>query len=146
MQDFFIDIFQYHHHFNQKLADLLLENPLPGLEKANSLFSHTINAHQIWNARILDKETLGVHQIHTLEYCKLLDTTNFLDTATILDSMELETIISYQNSKGSSFENSVKDIVFHIANHFTHHKGQIIYLLRQNGVEPIVTDYIFYKR
>ncbi len=146
MQDFFIDIFQYHHHYNQKLADLLLANPSPGLEKAISLFSHSINAHQIWNARILEKETLGVHQLHTLNQCKVLDNANFLDTKEIFLTTPLDTKITYQNSKGLAFENSVKDILFHIANHFTHHKGQIIYKLRHQGVEPIVTDYIFYKR
>lgn len=40
----------------------------------------------------------------------------------------------------------IQQILFHIANHFTHHRGQIISDLRQNGIEPRISDYIFYKR
>jgi uncharacterized damage-inducible protein DinB len=42
--------------------------------------------------------------------------------------------------------NSIQQILFHVANHFSHHKGQIISDLRQSGIDPIVIDYIFYKR
>ena len=110
------------------------------------LFSHSINAHQIWNARITGKEELGVHQVHSLHKCARLDNENYLDTLKILEERELEDHIAYSNSKGVKFNNSIRDVLFHIANHFSHHKGQIISDLRQSGIEPIVTDYIFYKR
>lgn len=146
MKGFFEDIFEYHHHFNQKLAEQLIENKAKIPERSIPLFSHCINAHQIWNARILNKPALGVNDLHTLEKCKSLDDENYLNTLTILQSFELEKVLAYSNSKGRKFQNSITEILFHIANHFTHHKGQIISDLRQSGVEPIVTDYIFYKR
>ena len=50
------------------------------------------------------------------------------------------------NSKGETFSNKIKDILFHIINHSTYHRAQIATDLKQNGIEPINTDYIFYKR
>ena len=146
MKAFFKDIFEYHNHFNQKLIEQLIEyeNNLP--ERTIPLFSHSINAQQIWNARITGKEKLGVHQIHSLKKCSRIDHENYQETLKIIDERELEEKIAYKNSKGTEFGNSIQQILFHVANHFSHHKGQIISDLRQNGIDPIVTDYIFYKR
>ena len=146
MKEFFKDIFEYHNHFNQQLADLLIEQSDRINKQTIPLFSHLINAHQIWNSRILKSEPLGVHEVHPLEKCKDLDSINYRDTLKILNEFDLNNKVAYENSKGSKFENSIQQILFHVANHLTHHKGQIILDLRQNGIEPIVTDYIFYKR
>lgn len=146
MKAFFKDIFEYHHHFNQKLAGILETNAAQLNENTLRLFSHTINAHQIWNARISRGKPLGVHDHHSMEMCRKLDCQNLKDTQIILDEYDFSQNITYQNSSGKEFENSIRDVLFHIANHATHHKGQIIAALRQRGVEPPVTDYIFYKR
>ncbi len=146
MKDFFCDIFEYHNHYNQKIVVSLTANQDKLNERAIPLFSHCINAHQIWNARILGTESLGVNQLHTLEKCKEIDRLNYTDTLKILSDFDLDKQIVYKNSKGDEFSNSIQHILFHVANHFTHHKGQLISGLRQSGIEPIVTDYIFYKR
>lgn len=146
MKAFFKDIFEYQHHFNQILANVFAENKEKISSRTVSLFSHVINAHQIWNARILGGKPLGVHQLHSLEDCKRLDHQNFKDTLEILDKVDLQKNINYTNSKGKNFSNSVQEILFHISNHSTHHKGQLISDLRSCGMEPPVTDYIFYKR
>ena len=68
MREFFQDIFEYHHHFNQKLADLLIQHTAKISKRTIPLFSHNINAHLIWNARILNIEPkVGVHHTHSLE-------------------------------------------------------------------------------
>ncbi|GAB2769896.1 DinB family protein [Salinimicrobium soli] len=146
MKDFFIDIFTYHHHFNQELLKIFQRNQDRLSTRTIPLFSHVLNAHQIWNSRILNTKTLQVQEVHSLDDCKLLDDENFELTLKILDEFDLMNRIQYRNSKGDKFENSVQEILFHIANHSTHHKGQLISDLRQQEIEPPVTDYIFYKR
>ena len=146
MKEFFKDIFEYHNHFNQKLIEQLFEYENLLSERTIPLLSHSINAQQIWNARITNKEKLGVHDEHSLKECKRIDNENYNDTIEILNKHELTESIIYANSKGTEFDNTIQQILFHIANHFSHHKGQIISDLRQNGINPIVTDYIFYKR
>lgn len=146
MRDFFSDIFDYHNHFNQKLIGQLIDNERVLPAGTIPLFCHIINAHQIWNSRITNREKFGVHQLHSLSICSQIDNDNFKETQNILKRFSLDKRIMYSNSKGNEFGNSIRDILFHIANHSSHHKGQIISALRQSGIEPIVTDYIFYKR
>jgi uncharacterized damage-inducible protein DinB len=40
----------------------------------------------------------------------------------------------------------VEQIMIHLVNHSSYHRGQIAMLLRQNGFEPVNTDYITYDR
>jgi uncharacterized damage-inducible protein DinB len=55
-------------------------------------------------------------------------------------------MISYQNTKGEAYQNTIKDIMFHIINHSSYHRGQVMMLVRNAGLEPIPTDYILTKR
>lgn len=142
----FKDIFTYHNHFNQKLIEEIRMHGDKLPQRSFPLFCHILDAHQIWNARILKTEEFAVHQQHTLEQCAILDDNNFTTTLRILETVELESSVPYKNSKGQVFTNSVRDILFHAANHTTHHRGQIISDFRQAGIPPLVTDYIFYRR
>jgi uncharacterized damage-inducible protein DinB len=56
--------------------------------------------------------------------------------------------IAYTNMKGDRFENSVLQILLHLINHGSFHRGQIITMLRQLGVSGIPsTDMItFYRK
>ncbi|MGB7785264.1 MAG: DinB family protein [Salinimicrobium sp.] len=146
MKAFFKDVLEYHHYFNQLLADVFTKNKERISPRTIPLFSHVINAQQIWNARITGSEEPGVHEVHSLKKCKNLDAINFKDSIEILESFDLDQKIKYLNSKRFEYENTVSEIFFHISNHSTHHKGQLISDLRSCGIEPPVTDYIFYKR
>ena len=146
MKDFLIDLYGYHHLLNQKLVDLFIENPDKISEKSFYLFSHSLNAHQIWNSRIFGREPYGVHEMHDVSAFKVIEQSNYGDSLKILNEYDLDKRIFYKNTKGVEFTNSVQEILFHAANHYTHHRGQIMSVLRSNGIEPIVTDYIFYKR
>ncbi|SMD34598.1 Uncharacterized damage-inducible protein DinB (forms a four-helix bundle) [Reichenbachiella faecimaris] len=146
MKPFFQNLFEFHHHTNQQLADQLIAHENQLTERSIPLFSHNINAHQIWNARILGKQPLDVFQVHSLVACKAMDQTNFTDSLKIIKAFDLDLKLTYTNSKKQTFNNSIRDILFHVTNHHTHHRGQIISDLRQNGIPPIATDYIFYSR
>ena len=71
---------------------------------------------------------------------------NYEHSLHILDKFDLTATMSYTNSKGQTFSNSIRDILFHVINHSTYHRAQIATEFKQNGLEPLVTDYIFYKR
>lgn len=148
MKDFFTDIFEYHHHYNQQLADLLsTESGKLDSDRCVSLFSHIINAHHIWNHRILQmKPTATVWQLHPVAACKEMDSANFADTSRILAEVDLSREMSFRTGSGIELKHKVRDFLFHTANHTTYHRGQIMSELRRNGIEPLVTDYIFYKR
>lgn len=147
MKQFFKDLFEYGHHFNQKLWNVFNENPNKTSEKSLKLYSHILNAHQIWNNRIESKQkTLGVWEIHPIQNCKDIEKVNYEDSLLIIDKFDLNETINYVNNRGQTFSNGIRDVLFHVINHSTYHRGQIAAEFRQNGLEPLATDYIFYKR
>ncbi|WP_353197263.1 DinB family protein [Parapedobacter defluvii] len=147
MKTFFENLFTYNHHCNQQLAAILSEKPEQADVKSMSLFSHMLNAHQIWNNRILGQPTgCTVWESRPSDTFAAIDRHNFNQTITLLGSFGLTDPITYKTSDGRLFVNTVGDILFHVINHSTYHRGQIALLFRQNGMEPLITDYIFYKR
>lgn len=146
MKQFFKEIFEYNHHCNQKLAELFLEYSGQTSEKSIQLFNHILNAHQVWNNRISPSEPVfGIWQIHELDELSEIDHFNFQKTTQILVDFDLEEMIHSNFSSGKAFQSKVKDILFHAANHGTYHRGQIASEFRNSGLEPLITDYIFYK-
>ena len=147
MKQFFKELFEYSHHFNQNLADVFKDNQGKTSEKAEKLFNHILNAHQIWNNRIDPKQpTFDSWELHDIQDLKNIDKTNYEQTLQILDKFDLNETINYSNSKRQAFSNNIRDILFHVINHSTYHRGQVASEFRQYGLEPLVTDYIFYKR
>ncbi|MNK48723.1 DinB family protein [compost metagenome] len=146
MTENFQDYLEYNQHFNQSLIQNYLENKMIWSEKSSSLLNHIVNAHQIWNARILKDNQFKVWQINADNSLIEINSENFVNSSKILVERELTEIINYQNSKGNQFENSIQEIFFHFVNHSTYHRGQIAMLMKEAGLEPLNTDYIFYKR
>lgn len=144
---FFEDAFEYTYHFNQKLIQLF-ENEKEAIpEKSIQLLNHLINAQQIWNERILGtKPTVTVWEIRSLQTLKNSNQRNYNQSLSILKTIDLSQKITYKNSTGNIFSNSVQEILFHIINHATYHRAQIATDLKANSIAPINTDYIFYKR
>jgi uncharacterized damage-inducible protein DinB len=147
MKQFFKELFEYSYHCNQKLADVFNNEPDKTSEKAVKLFNHILNAHQIWNNRINPSEKpFGVWELHEVKNLMHIDQTNYEQTLHVLNKFELDEALNYSNSKSKAFRNNVRDILFHIINHSTYHRGQIATEFKQHGLEPLVTDYIFFRR
>lgn len=146
MKEKLIDLFEYTYHFNGEMIRIISENRDKVDEKTISLINHTLNAQQIWNSRIVGENTFEVWQINPFESLEEINLQNFMKSIAIVKDFDLEKKMEYQNSKGTKFKNTVFDMLFHAINHSTYHRGQINSLLRQSGLTPILTDYIFYKR
>jgi uncharacterized damage-inducible protein DinB len=147
MKSFFKDIFEYHYTINNTIIKQIKINATNFSEKSKLLLSHSLNAHQIWNSRILsEKNEFGVFEIHKLDKLSEINLSNFELSLRIIDQKKLEDTIKYSNTKGTKFENSIQEILFHISNHYSHHRGQVISELKKAGIAPIKSDYIVYKR
>lgn len=146
--NFFKDIFIYNHDINQKWLKHLSDLNIPLSETMMKLFSHIINAHHIWNCRILQKPSnINVWQIHTLQELIKMDKQNFYQSLEIIENDTLDRVVLYTNTENRSFQNCILEILFHIVNHSTHHRAQIAKEIRASGYSiPEKTDYIIYKR
>jgi len=54
--------------------------------------------------------------------------------------------IRYRNLQGQDFESPLWQMVQHVANHSTYHRGQIVTFLRQLGAKAVSTDLIAWDR
>ncbi len=114
---------------------------------AERLFSHVLNAQHIWAYRISgQKPTYGVWDIHPKKNFERLSSENFKLIREALIHFPLDQRILYSNSRGDQYENSIDEILFHLFNHSTYHRGQVVTLLKKAGFTPPVTDYIMLKR
>lgn len=144
MEIFFKELFVYNNHYNTKLAQSIIVNQNAASTKTIKLFSHILNAHQIWNSRIVgETSTFGVWDIHDPADFDSLIETNHINSKSILDTFSLRDQIQYSKDKG---QKKIHDVLFHIINHSTYHRGQIATNFRKNGLEPIATDYIFFEK
>lgn len=146
MKQEFENLFEYNHHFNAKYIELIEQNSDTVSDKIFTLINHTINAQQIWNARILKEIQFDPWQINDWKLINKINDLNYKKSLTTVNEIDAEYEIIYQNSKGIEFSNKIKDILFHIVNHSTYHRAQIASELKNCKIEPINSDYIFYKR
>ncbi|MEC3877318.1 DinB family protein [Chryseobacterium salviniae] len=146
MKEKLIDLLEYTFHFNSEMIRIIAENIEKADEKVISLINHTLNAQQIWNSRILGEKAFEVWQINPLETLQEINRKNCKKSIEVVNNFDPDQKIHYQNSQGTHFENTVFEMLFQAINHSTYHRAQINSLLKQNGIDPILTDYIFYKR
>jgi len=59
---------------------------------------------------------------------------------------QLQRVVSYRNSAGRAFRNTVEEITTHVAMHGSYHRGQIARIIRAAGGDPPYTDYIQFIR
>lgn len=147
MKVFFNQLFDYNFYCNKKLIEtcsVIANTP----EKSIELFSHVLNVHHRWNAVLTGKAPeYAVNQIHSVREWGDIHYENQRSSFEITTTTDdFEKRIDYENDEGRLFTNTVQDILFHIINHSTHHRGQIALDFRKNGLEPLQLDYVFYKR
>lgn len=141
MKEFFNGLFEYTRFMNNELLKAISDRQDLVTDKTLEWMNHILNAHQIWNSRITGGQRFGVWELHGLDELPGINENNHQASLAIIRDLELATIIEYTNTKGHVFKNSVRDILFHIVNHSTYHRGQIALDFRQNGLEPLETDY-----
>ena len=63
------------------------------------------------------------------------------------DEAFLQEVLVYKNMKGDPYENVVEEILYHLVNHGSYHRGQLVTMLRGAGVTQLVsTDLIAWFR
>lgn len=146
MKSFFRELFEYNHYCNQALIAAFRENPGKVPDKSTRLLNHMLNAHHNWNNRIIPEQSrFDPWAIHAAESWEAIGKANFEASIRVIDSVDLDQSIQFTIANEQPFEHAIRNILFHIINHSTYHRGQIALEFSQNGLEPLITDYILYK-
>lgn len=148
MKEYFLKLYTYNAWANKRVLTCLQRQAVTD-EKILTLFSHTLSALFIWLARIQNTSTqpFPLWKQYTLQ--ELAQMTHdiekrWLDFVQSNDSFNRQ--LTYTNYVGEPYVNNVENIMIHLVNHSTYHRAQIALLLRQQGFEPINTDFITYDR
>ena len=61
-----------------------------------------------------------------------------------LSAPDLARRISYENPPGTPWTYPLEEMLRHVVNHSTYHRGQVASQLRQLGITPLPTDYLVF--
>ena len=147
VKTFFNTIFDYNFHCNKELIAILATNEAVP-EKSVLLFSHILNVHHIWNARIHQREPeYGLWKLHDIEVLGDIHYENQRDSFGITSNTEdFEKTVDYENTEGRLLTHTLQDILFQIIDHSAQYRGQIASNFKANGLDALVTDFIRYKQ
>lgn len=146
MKELFTELYTYNQKTNESLIIAIQKINDPD-DRLVDLLNHVLNAHHIWNHRILGQpERLGPFERSPKEHWVTLNNDNHIISNKLLSDHPFDQEYEYKNLKGKIFTNTLRDILFHVINHSTYHRGQIATRMRETGIEPLITDFISYKR
>jgi len=142
-----IRLFEYNLWANQKFGEILKDSAFKN-PKILTFISHILNAQLIWIDRINGKgsetKVWTEYPIESAVDKLLVSSQAWLEM--LENESDFDRMISYQNSLGTSHSSVIYDIISHVANHGTHHRGQIALLLREENIAPPASDFIFFSR
>jgi len=113
------------------------------------IFGHLVSAQLIWYNRFkgLPKSPLPLWGDHSLSELKSIATEASRCWLSFVGEEDtFDRVLKYTNFVGDYYETNIRDLMTHLVNHCTYHRGQVAVLLREKGYEPVNTDFVTYDR
>jgi len=113
---------------------------------------HFYGAQALWLHRLQGQSPTSFPDARSLSTDELMNqllttSSQLIEFTETSSESFLQTSVTYKNLAGDEFTNTVADILQHVINHSTFHRGQVITLLRQLGhTKLFATDYIAFCR
>ncbi len=150
MLDYFKRLFQYNAWAQERiLAALEKIDPASLDEKAVKIAGHILLASRMWLNRLLGKPNIDMSQVLTLAQCRALFEELKPEWKAYLEGLRENSLsgkTAYQTTQGKSYENVLSDVLAHLVNHSTYHRGQVATLIKKSGGEVPFTDFIAFVR
>jgi uncharacterized damage-inducible protein DinB len=110
---------------------------------------HIFRSERVWLARIEGRSQSFAADSDT--FLSLLENWPLLRASwhswsDSLSDDDCDRLLSYQDLRGTNRNDTISEIVLHVVNHSTHHRGQVSGFLRSLGITPPVLDAIHYAR
>ena len=150
VKKYFDRLYSYNTWANELLYPYLEEGAYQH-KKIDELFSHITVAQILWHHRITGQEKAKWGLFDTIPTHLLLELnekSNQAWKALVKDTSKprFKAALSYVDTRGEAHETALKDIMTHVANHGTHHRGQIVGWLRAEGIAPPALDFLYFTR
>lgn len=144
-------LFKFNAWATRQVIGVLKNKPdLDEYSEALHLLGHLLNAEQIWYRRTIGQSSEDLDLWPEFDLVKCESISNSMpdkwDALLSEHREDPDTLISYQNTKGDSYDTKLSDILYHVIIHGQHHRAQIATLLRESGITPPATDFIYFSR
>jgi uncharacterized damage-inducible protein DinB len=96
-------------------------------------YNNSYSSSPVVSLNTIDEALIEFNQLHTNMKADLLTRDHLKE-------------FSYRNSKGEVYRNTIIEVIQHLVNHGTYHRGNISAMIRELGYPGISTDYIVYLR
>jgi len=138
-------------HSRRAVEELGLASLAAPYERAVAIFCHIQAARRLWLHRVAPDRTDfpdgGLFPIWPFEQAereaRALDE---LWKAYLATAPDVARPIRYTSTERAAYESTLADILTHVVNHSTYHRGQIASLVAATGVKPAVSDFIVIAR
>lgn len=140
-----------------RLLDAIAELPSDALatelgQRLTATFAHLCQARLLWLDRIHGESWQGGPVFPPAETAAILRrrhaeaSARWTEYARTITTDKLARELPYASTDGSSWMNTVEDVLLHLFGHSLYHRGQLAHWLARLGSTPPATDYIFWTR
>ena len=137
--------FVYEEWANREVLSAVRSNP-DANARPLQLMAHILSAQRLWLERLTQQtQSLPVWPKFDLAECETQAAKLgrlWREYFENLPPSLLSQMISYKNTKGEPWTDSVQDILTHVLMHSAYHRGQIASQMRASGQTPASTDFI----
>ncbi len=143
-----VTLFEYEKWANARILSALEELEETD-EKSLDIMAHILLVPVVWHSRISNIPAPAIWAKKSLTECSELNNANIRTLSPYFESLtesELHRMIQYRNTGGVLFSNTVSDILHHVFNHGTYHRGQIVERIKGKLKQMPVTDMIVFLR
>lgn len=127
-----------------------LEKAATPVPAALEIYAHVVGAEHVWVSRLRgEAPRLAPWPKLSLAECRQVGEENVAGFRAVVASLrdeDLQRDVEYRNSAGTAFHSTIEDVLLQVMLHGSYHRGQVAQLLRQNGAEPVATDFIAFTR
>jgi uncharacterized damage-inducible protein DinB len=161
MKELLVQLATYNVWASQKLLDIIsaLPEEKQQAEMPSSFSSLYKTVLHMWDAESIWWQRMKMHErfvrpsenfngsMKDVSNGLLSQSQQWRDWVNNANDMALDHVFQYYNTKRELFKDPTWQMLLHVFNHGTYHRGQLVNMLRQLGVEKIPqTDFIVWAR
>jgi uncharacterized damage-inducible protein DinB len=135
------------------LATSQLSQPIGGsFGSLIGIFQHMVGAEWVWLERFHGRSPrafVGIDALTTLEPVRVRSAEVAAELAAFVEGLSGESLgraVAYSSFKGDAFTQPLCDLLQHVVNHGTYHRGQAAMALRLLGASVPFTDLVAFHR
>lgn len=149
MKRHFLRLFTFNNWANQAIANCLLTNDITD-EQTLLLASHLAHAERNWYFRAISQQNdvpIWTPAAPDAIASELADIAGrWIAHLQTLHDADFDSTLAYTNMAGDPFSDRLADVLTHVVNHSTYHRGQVAQRIRALGIAPPATDFIVFAR